>query len=449
MPVALAGVVPAHHHGSGALLAWLGRYGYVGLALGVFLESMGVPVPGEAALLAAAFGAARGALALPGVIVTAAVASVLGDNLGFLLGRRLGRAWLEHYGRRLFLTPERLAGVDRFFERHGPLAVALARFVAGVRVVAAFTAGTSRMRWGTFVVYNVLGAAVWATLVGLVGDAIGHGYAQAGAWFGRAGVVLGLVVPAALLAAWLLRRVATGDVARRLRPAWLSGIAAHWAVVVGVCAAAVTAFSMLAEDVGEGETAPFDAAARAWTLAHHPATLVPVFTAFTWAGSAPIIGSVAAAAALWLWRARDARVAAAAIAASLAAIGIIGALKVAFGRVRPPGAFEDPGLANSLSYSFPSGHAAASMAVGLTLAYVLARERVAGRWTLVVAVLFSALVGLSRVYLDVHWATDVIGGWAAGLALMSGAAALYEHFRRAPAGVASGAPPAVPRHVAG
>lgn len=412
------------------LLEWLGRFGYLGVALGVFLESAGVPVPGEAVLLAAAFGAARGALDLPGVIATAALASALGDNLGFAVGRRLGREWLERHGRRFLLTPERLAQVDGFFTRHGPLAVALARFVAGVRVVAAFTAGTSRMAWRTFVPYNALGAAAWATLVGLVGFAIGRGYTQVGRWFGHAGLVLGVGVPAALLATWLLRRVATGDVARRLRPARLSGVAAHWLVVVGVCAAAVTTFALLADEVRAGDTAPFDTSVRAWTLAHHAAALGPVFVAFTWAGSTFVIGPAAILAALWLWRARGGRVAAGAVATPLAALAAIGGLKVAFDRTRPPGAFRVPSLAGALHYSFPSGHATASMAIAVTLAYVLVRERLAPRWSLLVAVLFSVMVGASRVYLDVHWATDVVGGWAVGLALASGGAALYERLGR-------------------
>jgi membrane protein DedA with SNARE-associated domain len=77
------------------LLDLLEQYGYVGLAVGVFLESMGLPVPGETALIAAAFAAARGILSLPVVIGVAALAGILGDNMGYYLGRRLGREWLE------------------------------------------------------------------------------------------------------------------------------------------------------------------------------------------------------------------------------------------------------------------------------------------------------------------------------------------------------------------
>lgn len=260
-----------------SLLSWLARHGYSGLAIGVFLESAGVPVPGETALLAAAFGAAHGALSLPLVIAVAATASMLGDNLGFAVGRRLGRGWVERHGRRIWLTPERFAHVDRFFERYGPAAVALGRFVPGVRVVGALAAGTSRMSWAVFLPYNVLGAIVWATLVALAGYAMGRDYTAASAWLGRPGIVLAAVVPAALVAAWLLRRGARPGVllAQFHRVPWLRGIAGHWLVVLGVSAAAVVVAIAIAEDVAERETAPFDDAVRVWALAHRAASLTP------------------------------------------------------------------------------------------------------------------------------------------------------------------------------
>lgn len=410
------------------VLAWIASYGYVGLAVGVFLESAGVPVPGETALLGAAFGAAHGALSLPLVILVAAVASILGDNVGFAVGRRLGRTWLERHGRRLWITPERFAHVDRFFDRFGPGAVAVARFVPGVRVLGALAAGTSRMRWTVFLVYNVLGAVVWATVVALAGYAVGRGYAGASAWLGRAGLVLAVVVPAALVAAWLVRRW-THSTARHFtvlqRPAWIRAIATHWLVVVGVSTAAVLVFVAIAEDVAERETAPFDSAVRAWSLAHRTALLDPLFAALTWVGAPLVMGTLALLAAATLWRWRGARVAAASVVSPVVVLALIALLKLLFHRVRPAGALQY----THLGYSFPSGHASGSMAVAVTLAYVLAREQLVPRWAGAVAVVFSLLVGWSRIYLDVHWATDVIGGWAVGLAVAAAGAAVYERLR--------------------
>lgn len=181
---------------------WVTEYGYYGLALGVFLESAGVPVPGETALVAAAIAAAHGWLSLPWVIGVAALAGMLGDNLGYGLGRKLGRPFAERHLARVF-TRSRLERVDRFFARYGPAAVALARFVTGLRVVAAFSAGMARLRWSLFLPFNLLGAVLWATSVGLVGYAAGLGWKGLAGWRGRAEEVL---VPVALLAVIMLIR---------------------------------------------------------------------------------------------------------------------------------------------------------------------------------------------------------------------------------------------------
>jgi len=192
---------------SPAILAWIARYGYAAVALGVLLESAGVPVPGETVVLAASFASAHGSLSLGIVIVVAAVAGVVGDNIGFVVGRRFGRALLERGGRWVFLTPERLTLMDAFFTRFGPAAVAIARFVTGVRVVAALAAGVSHMRWRTFLCFNILGAVLWASAVSVAGYALGHGYKQIARWLGGAGVAIVLTALVVVAAAWLVRRL--------------------------------------------------------------------------------------------------------------------------------------------------------------------------------------------------------------------------------------------------
>src|SRR5256885_14082204 len=113
------------------------RYGYWVVLVGVFLENAGLPVPGETALLAGAALAHFGRLSLPWVIATAVGGATLGDNLGFLIGRRGGRALAERYGRWFGLSPRRLELFDRFFERHGGRTVFIARFITGLRVFGA------------------------------------------------------------------------------------------------------------------------------------------------------------------------------------------------------------------------------------------------------------------------------------------------------------------------
>jgi membrane protein DedA with SNARE-associated domain len=173
--------------------AWLldlfARYGYFVIFGGVFLENTGLPVPGETTLLAGAALAHYGQLSLPLVIVTAIAAAILGDNLGFFIGRRGGRRFAERHGWRVGLTPERLAEFDRFFQRHGPKTVFAARFITGLRVVGAVLAGGSGMPWPTFLLYNATGAVVWCTVIAFAGYSLAYSWATLERWIGRSGLV--------------------------------------------------------------------------------------------------------------------------------------------------------------------------------------------------------------------------------------------------------------------
>ncbi len=182
------------------LLDLFARYGYAVVFGGVFLENAGLPVPGETALLAGAALAHHGQLSLLWVIVTAIVAAILGDNLGFFIGRRGGRRIAERHGWRIGLTPNRLIQFDRFFERHGPKTVFAARFVTGLRVVGAVLAGGSGMAWPTFLFYNASGAIVWCTSVALAGYSLAYSWDTLERWIGRTGLfALALVIVIGLI----------------------------------------------------------------------------------------------------------------------------------------------------------------------------------------------------------------------------------------------------------
>ena len=180
------------------------QYGYAVVFLGVFLENTGLPVPGETALLAGAALAHFGELSLPRVIGVAMGAAVLGDNLGFLIGRRGGRQFIERFCGRIGLTPARLHQFDAFFDRHGPRTVFIARFVTGLRVFGAVLAGASRMRWRDFLLYNALGAMVWCTVIGIVGFTLGRSWEVLEKWIGRTGLV-GLAAVIAVIAIGIAR----------------------------------------------------------------------------------------------------------------------------------------------------------------------------------------------------------------------------------------------------
>jgi membrane protein DedA with SNARE-associated domain len=189
------------------LLDLFGRYGYAVVFGGVFLENTGLPVPGETALLAGAALAHTGQLSLWWVIVTAIGGAILGDNLGFYIGRHGGRRIAERHGWRVGITPERLTEFDQFFQRHGPKTVFAARFITGLRVVGAVLAGGSGMRWPQFLLYNASGAVVWCTAVAFAGYSLAYSWATLERWIGRTGLIaLALVVVVGIIGIVRARR---------------------------------------------------------------------------------------------------------------------------------------------------------------------------------------------------------------------------------------------------
>jgi membrane protein DedA with SNARE-associated domain len=172
-----------------AIIGISNSWGYLLPAI-IGLESMGVPSPGETALVAAAVLASQGKLQIGLVIVIGAASAIIGDNVGYFLGRTVGREVLEapgpFYTRRLTLIREG----DRFFQRHGGEAVLLARWVALVRVAAAWLAGINHMPFRHFFFWNALGGITWATTFGLVGYFGGAAATKVLGEIGIAGAVL-------------------------------------------------------------------------------------------------------------------------------------------------------------------------------------------------------------------------------------------------------------------
>src|SRR6202162_2619885 len=142
--------------------------GYPLLFLIVMSESSGVPLPGETALITAAILASKGKLRIELVVPLAATAAIVGDNIGYLIGRKGGRWLLTRPGRFHRQRLRVLETGEPFFERHGPKAVFFGRFLLGLRVWASWLAGATRMHWRSFVLWNALGGISWATAIGLL-----------------------------------------------------------------------------------------------------------------------------------------------------------------------------------------------------------------------------------------------------------------------------------------
>jgi membrane protein DedA with SNARE-associated domain len=149
-------------------IAWIepavAAYGAVALFLIVYFESFGVPLPGESALIAAALLAARGDLAIGHVFLAAWLGGVLGDSTGYLIGRFGGRLLLQRFGSLIKLTPERLSRMEVTARKKGFVMVLTARFIIVLRQLNGLVAGSVGMPWHHFVVANILGAVLWASL---------------------------------------------------------------------------------------------------------------------------------------------------------------------------------------------------------------------------------------------------------------------------------------------
>jgi membrane protein DedA with SNARE-associated domain len=177
------------------------HYGLIALFLIVMLESGGVPLPGETALVTAAIYASQGHLNIVAVIVVAAAGAIVGDNLGYWAGRLGGRRVLEQWGPTRRWSQKTLPRAERFFKRHGGKTIFLARFFSVLRVTAAWVAGISRMHWWFFFLWNAAGGICWAVLVGLVAYYSGHAAADA---IGRYGLWAGVGIVVVLVVVWLV-----------------------------------------------------------------------------------------------------------------------------------------------------------------------------------------------------------------------------------------------------
>ncbi|MEA2210311.1 MAG: hypothetical protein QOF83_259 [Solirubrobacteraceae bacterium] len=191
----------------GAIISVSSSLGYLLPAI-IGLESMGVPSPGETALVLAAVLASQGKLQIWLVILIGVVSAIVGDNIGYWLGRRFGRDVLEARGPLYERRKRVIAAGDEFFAKHGPKAVFFARWIALVRFAAAWLAGINEMRFGEFFAWNALGGITWGVTYGLVGYFAGSAAANAITSFGiYAAVGLAvLVVGGYAVVKWLERR---------------------------------------------------------------------------------------------------------------------------------------------------------------------------------------------------------------------------------------------------
>jgi membrane protein DedA with SNARE-associated domain/membrane-associated phospholipid phosphatase len=430
----------------------LGSWTYLLVAALAFLETgafVGLVAPGEFTVMLGGAVASQGDISLPVIIGVTWLSAFLGDSVSFLLGAKLGREFLVRHGERFLITPERLKRVEDFFARHGGKTILIGRFIGVVRALAPFIAGSSRMRYSAFAPYSILGTGLWATAFVFVGYFAGRSLDRVANTVGTGVVVFGVVVGVivGVVAAWRFLRVPENReriaaemerrralrpllaLARRLRPqvAFLGrrltpgGLGLEFTTVLA--ALSVALFVLIAYwSVVAGDPGPTPGDQTALDIADdlQVSGLTDIAKAVTELGSGAVTWSLAALAALLLAIRRRWMEATAVAVGMVLIILLVHGIKDWTDRSRPP----DP-LVSVEGSAFPSGHAAYSTLyawIAVALAFRVVPGITRRSLVIVAGIVLAALIGLSRVYLGVHWLSDVSGGWALGVSCFSAVA---------------------------
>ncbi len=433
----------------------LGAWTYLLVGAFAFAETgafVGLVVPGETVMLLGGAVAGQGAIEIYLLIAIAWFAAWAGDTTSFFVGRRLGREFVIRHGPRFGIGHERFERVEDYFSRHGGKTIFIGRFVSLVRAFAPFIAGSSGMRYRAFVPYSILGCGLWASAHILVGYFFSRSIDTAAKYAGKGAFLLGTLI-AVLAGSVFLYRHFRVERNRRAAVRWMDAHAAtRWLVALGrryrpqlsflwdrvtpggtfgleftslMATLAVALFVLVAYIVVIGREpgpTPGDLTAREVAETLHTAWLTSFSRVFTFLGSGAFTwGLTVVCAALLAARRRWAEFGVLLAGMTLTSIGIH-EIKAAVDRPRPL----EP-LTGFSGSSFPSGHAAhAVLYVWLAVTIVLRLRPGMARGAAVIAagIALTALVGLSRVYLNVHYLSDVSGGWALGAAAFSLCAAV-------------------------
>jgi membrane protein DedA with SNARE-associated domain len=181
-------------------------WGYWGVAAGLLLENAGIPVPGETILILASVVAYNThELHLPWIIVIGTIAATIGDNIGYWIGRKGGRPLLERWKRFFHVQQKHIAAGEALIHKHGAVAIFLARFITGARVIAGPLAGVLQMDWPRFALFNFLGAITWVSVIACIAFAFGSQLDRLLAYMEEANYII-LIAIAVLILFFLLRR---------------------------------------------------------------------------------------------------------------------------------------------------------------------------------------------------------------------------------------------------
>jgi membrane protein DedA with SNARE-associated domain/membrane-associated phospholipid phosphatase len=433
----------------------LGAWTYLLVGVFAFAETgafVGLVVPGETVMLLGGAVAGQGAINIYLLIAVAWFSAWAGDTASFFLGRRLGRGFVIRNGPRFGISHERFERVEDYFSRHGGKTIFIGRFVSLVRAFAPFIAGSSGMRYRAFVPYSILGTGLWASAHILIGYAFSRSIDTAAKYAGRGAFLLGTLIVVVVGSIALYRHFRQAE-NRHAAVAWMEGRAAgRWLVELArrfspqlrflwqrvtpggtfgleftslMATLSVALFVLIAYTVivsGDPGPTPGDLTAAEIAESLRTTWLVDLAKVVTALGSGAVVLPLAAIAGAGLAARRRWAELGVLVAGMVLIVAGFHELKAAVDRPRPEGA-----LTGFHGSSFPSGHAAYStFYVWGAVTIVLRLRPGMGRGAAVVAagIALTALVGLSRVYLGVHYMSDVNAGWALGAAAFSFCAAV-------------------------
>lgn len=425
----------------------LGHGAYLVIFVAVCLESaalLGFLVPGEMLVLLGGFLASQGVLDLVDLLLLVMVAAIIGDSVGYELGRCLGRAWLLRAGRWVGLGEAHLQRVDDFFDRHGGKTVFYARFSAFFRIMVPFVAGAVRLRYLHFLLYNALGSVVWSTVVVLLGYLAGASWSVVHRWIGRAGAVVGGIFLLVLVWAWLWRWLirnetqvkrwrktlaswpctiairrrfgpALGFLRARLTPGEYLGLE----LTVGVVAflAAAWLFGWIVRGVmTDRPIAELDRQVAVWFRVHSHPRLTLGMSLIGVLGGPVVLGGLASLVAAWLAIRRKSHWFWAFVLVMAGGTMLNAVSKLVFHQVRPH--LQDPWTLLS-EWGFPAGRINASVLLygflAMAAAWLLPGWR-RGVSIVLCTALLIVLIGFSSVYLGIHYLSSVLAGAAEGAA---------------------------------